>query len=187
MNAQGFNMNGEHGATILIIDDAADNLLILSELLRPHYRVLAANSGEVGLRVAFSLPHPDLILLDVMMPVMDGFAVLARLREAPATRDIPVMFLTALSDAADEERGLRRGANDYITKPLQPAVVLARVRTQLEAKQARDWLRDTISRPAGRRWALASIWPTPCAAGWCRAGSRMRRGRCARARASFRV
>ena len=112
-------------STILIVDDDADNLLLLSELLRPQYRVLAATSGEAGLRVANSVPRPDLILLDVMMPGLDGHA-----------------FLTALGDASDEERGLRLGASDYITKPLKPAIVLARVRCQLEAKQARDWMHD---------------------------------------------
>ena len=127
---------------ILIVDDAAENLHVLYELLRPQYRVLAANSGEGGLRVAHSEPTPDLILLDVMMPGMDGYAVLAQLREAPATCDIPVIFLTALADAGDEERGLQLGAADYITKPISPLVVLARVRTQLEAKQARDGLRS---------------------------------------------
>ena len=135
-------MNADTGATVLIIDDAPDNLLVLSGLLRPHYRVLAATSGEVGLRVALGDPRPDLILLDVMMPGMDGHTVLARLRETPWTHDIPVVFLTALGDAADEERGLTLGACDYIVKPVRPAVVLARVRTQLQAKQARDWLRD---------------------------------------------
>jgi len=77
-----------------------------------------------------------------MMPGMDGYAVLARLQADPATRDIPVMFLTALTAATDEERGLQLGAADYITKPIQPAVVMARVRTQLQAKQARDWMAD---------------------------------------------
>ena len=135
-------MHAETSATILIVDDSADNLSVLGELLRPQYRVLAANSGETGLRLASQMPAPDLILLDVMMPGMDGYAVLARLRANPATRDIPVTFLTALAGAADEERGLLLGAADYITKPLRPAVVMARVRTQLEAKQAREWMRD---------------------------------------------
>lgn len=129
-------------ATILIIDDSAENLLVLSELLRPQYRVLAATSGEGGLRVANSLAKPDLILLDVMMPGMDGYAVLARLRDNPATQDIPVIFLTALATAGDEERGLLLGAADYITKPITPVLVLARVLTQLQAKQARDWLKN---------------------------------------------
>jgi putative two-component system response regulator len=135
-------MTVDTSATILIVDDDSDNLFVLNELLCPHYRVLAAISGEVGLRVAEGTPRPDLILLDVMMPGLDGYAVLARLRANPATRDIPVVLLTALGEASDEERGLKHGANDYLTKPLKPAVVLARVRCQLEAKLAREWLHD---------------------------------------------
>ena len=129
-------------ATLLIVDDAPENLGVLSELLTPHYRVLAATSGEGCLRIANSQPAPDLILLDVMMPDMDGYTVLQRLREHPATRDIPVIFVTALIDAESEEHGLQLGAADYVTKPIRAAIVLARVRTQLEAKQARDWLKD---------------------------------------------
>ena len=135
-------MTAAHQPVILIVDDSAENLNVLSDLLRPQYRVLAANSGEGCLRVANSAPKPDLILLDVMMPGMDGYSVLARIKDAPATRDIPVVFLTALADAGDEERGLKLGAADYITKPIMPTVVLARVHTQLEAKMARDWLKD---------------------------------------------
>jgi putative two-component system response regulator len=129
-------------ASILIVDDAPENLLVLSELLQLDYRVLAATSGEGCLRVAGSLPKPDLILLDVMMPVMDGYAVLSALRKDPLTQDIPVIFLTALAAPADEEYGLKLGAADYITKPITPPIVLARVRTQLLAKQSRDWLRN---------------------------------------------
>jgi putative two-component system response regulator len=135
-------MTPESVFTVLTIDDSAENLSVLAELLRPQYRVLAATSGEAGLRLANNQPSPDLILLDVMMPRMDGYAVLAKLRLDPATHNIPVVFLTALDDAANEERGLMLGAADYITKPLTPSVVLARVRTQLEAKQCRDWMRD---------------------------------------------
>lgn len=135
-------MTTEAKSTILIVDDSPENLGVLSELLRPQYRVLAATSGESCLRVAGGQSLPDLILLDVMMPEMDGYSVLAILRKTPATRDIPVIFLTAMSDAEDEEYGLELGASDYITKPIKPAVVMARVRTQLEAKQARDWLKD---------------------------------------------
>ena len=135
-------MRVEPAATLLIVDDAPENLTVLNELLRPHYQVVAAISGAVALSVANSQPPPDLILLDVMMPGMDGYAVLARLRENPATRDIPVVFVTALAEAGDEERGLQLGAADYIHKPIQPAVVLARVRVQLEAKQARDWMKN---------------------------------------------
>lgn len=140
--------------TILIVDDEPTNLFLLTSLLRPEFVVRAANSGESALRAAASEPLPDLVLLDVMMPGMDGYVVLSRLRENPTTRDIPVIFLTALAEADDEERGLQLGAVDYITKPIKPAVVLARVRTQLEAKQARDWLKDqnaTLEAEVARR------------------------------------
>ncbi|MCC6133882.1 MAG: two-component system response regulator [Gammaproteobacteria bacterium] len=130
-------------ATVLVVDDIPGNLMVLGELLdSAGYQVKAAISGRVALGYAIQHPHPDLILLDIMMPAMDGYEVLERLRANPATRSIPVIFLTALSEARDEEKGLKLGAADYVTKPFQPALVLARVRTQLEAKQARDWLTD---------------------------------------------
>lgn len=135
-------MHKDNIETILIVDDVAENLHILSELLRPQYRVLAATSGEEALRVANGLIKPDLILLDVMMPEMDGYTVLEKLQQNTVTQDIPVMFVTALSETSDEELGLRLGAVDYVAKPIKPAVVLARVRTQLEAKAARDWLKN---------------------------------------------
>ena len=134
-------MNTPPSATLLVVDDAPETLSVLSELLLPHYRVRVATSGAEGLRLANLQPRPDLILLDVMMPVMDGYAVLAQLRASELTRDIPVIFLTALAGAEDIERGLRQGAADYITKPCSPIVVMARVQTQLEAKQARDWIK----------------------------------------------
>ena len=120
--------------TILVVDDTAQNLLILGELLKTHYRVRAANSGTRALQAATNEPRPDLILLDVMMPDMDGHEVLRRLRSEPATQDIPVIFITAMSGADDEKFGLELGAVDYITKPFNPNIVLARVRTQLELK-----------------------------------------------------
>ncbi len=129
-------------ATILIVDDEPANLFLLSRMLRPHYLVRAANSGSHALRAATTSPRPDLILLDVMMPEMDGYAVLGALRANPATRAIPVLFLTALADQDDEERGLALGAADYITKPIRPTIVQARVRTQLEAKRARDAMQE---------------------------------------------
>jgi putative two-component system response regulator len=129
-------------ATILIVDDEPVNLSLLAHVLRPSYQVRAANSGAEALRAAASLPTPDLLLLDVSMPEMDGYTVLRRLRDNPATRFIPVIFITALAADADEEYGLELGATDYITKPIKPAVLLARVRTQLEAKRARDWMRN---------------------------------------------
>jgi len=127
-------------ANILVVDDNAINLSLLGDVLRPSYRVLVANSGRRALEVAAATP-PDLILLDVMMPGMDGYQVLEHLGAEPATRQIPVIFVTAMSDMADEQRGLTLGAVDYITKPIRPAIVLARVRTQLELKRARDVLR----------------------------------------------
>lgn len=129
-------------STILIVDDTPENLVLLGQLLAPEYQVLVANSGQGALRLAQSRPHPDLILLDVMMPDMDGFSVFHQLRNDGRTRDIPVIFVTAMGSEKDEEFGLDSGAVDYITKPLRPAVVLARVRTQLEIKRARDWLKD---------------------------------------------
>ena len=135
-------MSAVASSTILIVDDAPENLYILSELLRPTYRALATASGADALHIARGADKPDLILLDVMMPDMDGYEVLAKLRSDPATAAIPVVFLTALADAAHEELGLSKGANDYISKPFMPVVVLARVRSQLEAKHSRDWLTD---------------------------------------------
>lgn len=132
-----------HKPSILIVDDMPENLSLLGELLlNAGYRVNAANSGRAALRLANQESRPDLILLDVMMPDMNGYQVLDRLSAESSTRDIPVMFLTALDDPRDEELGLTKGAADYITKPIQPMLVLARVRTQLLAKQARDWLNN---------------------------------------------
>jgi putative two-component system response regulator len=131
-------------------------LSVLSGLLQPDYIVLAANSGEGALRVASRQPTPDLILLDIMMPHLDGYAVLERLWMNALTRDIPVVFITALTDAESELRGLAAGAADYITKPLQPLLVLSRVRVQIEAKQARDWLKNqnaTLESEVARRMA----------------------------------
>lgn len=128
--------------TILVVDDTPENVIILGELLQPYYRVRVASSGARALQIAALDPKPDLILLDVMMPEMDGYAVLTQLRDDPATRDIPVIFVTAMDTLEDEQRGFDLGAVDYITKPLRPAIVLARTRAHLELKQARDWLRE---------------------------------------------
>ena len=127
-------------ATILIVDDSPENLTVLGELLCERYHVRAANSGPRGLALAVLQPLPDLILLDVMMPDMSGYEVLDHLRTDAATRDIPVIFITAMTATEDEQRGLELGAADYITKPLRPAIVLARVQTQLGLKLARDRL-----------------------------------------------
>ncbi len=127
--------------TVLIVDDVPENLTVLGELLRQRYRVRAANSGHAALQAAAQLPHPDLILLDVMMPGMNGYEVMEALRADVTLCSIPVIFTTAMDAAEDEERGLALGAVDYLTKPLRPAIVLARVQTHLELKGARDRLR----------------------------------------------
>jgi diguanylate cyclase (GGDEF)-like protein/PAS domain S-box-containing protein len=137
------NMPVEIGrAKILMVDDDPGNLGALGRLLSPYYDVLAAPSGERALHIAVGSQRPDLILLDVMMPGMDGYEVLAHLRDNPATRNIPVIFVTGMDSVADEERGLELGAVDYIAKPYHPHIILARVHTQLELKLARDFLAD---------------------------------------------
>ncbi|MDH4462416.1 MAG: two-component system response regulator [Acidovorax sp.] len=128
--------------TVLVVDDTRENLTVIGQLLRAHYNVRVANSGPRALEVVLTHPVPDIILLDVMMPEMDGYAVLDALKKSPQTREIPVIFVTALDAVADEERGLMAGAVDYVAKPIKPAVLLARVRTHLELKAARDWLAD---------------------------------------------
>jgi putative two-component system response regulator len=128
--------------TLLLVDDTPENLTVLGEILMPHYRVRVASSGARALAAATSDPRPDLVLLDVMMPEMDGYEVISRLRADPRTRELPVIFVTALDSTEDEAHGLELGAVDYITKPVRPAIVLARVRGQLELKEARDRMRD---------------------------------------------
>jgi len=129
-------------ATLLIVDDMPENLTVLGEILQPQWRVRAANSGRRALQIAGGETPPDLILLDVMMPELDGYDVLAALRAEPRTASIPVIFVTAMDATEDEESGLDRGAVDYITKPLRPAIVRARVRTQLELARARARLQE---------------------------------------------
>jgi putative two-component system response regulator len=128
--------------TILIVDDAPDNLALISSILRDSYRLLIATAGDTALDIASRESPPDLVLLDVMMPDMDGYEVCRRLKEQPRTADIPVIFLTARSQEEDEQRGLALGAVDYIAKPISPAILKARVATHLQLKSARDFLRD---------------------------------------------
>ena len=144
-------------ACVLVVDDVADNLLVVSDLLREAgYAVRAANSGPAALRYAAQPPQPDLILLDVMMPDMDGYEVLRRLQCDAATADIPVIFVTARGNDTDEEHGLALGAVDYLCKPIRPLVALARVRAHLEAHRARRQLRahnDQLAQELGQRMA----------------------------------
>ena len=128
--------------TVLIVDDTPENLTLMNGLLREDYRTKVANSGARALALAVADPKPDLVLLDIMMPEMDGYEVCRRLKADAATRDIPVMFLTAKVEVEDEQQGFDVGAVDYITKPISPPIVLARVKTQLSLKAAADFLRD---------------------------------------------
>ena len=128
--------------TVLVVDDTPDNLSLMSSLLKDHYKVKVANHGEKGLRIAMSDTPPDLILLDIMMPDIDGYEVCRRLKADAKTRGIPVIFLTARSEVEDETRGLELGAADYITKPISPPIVLARVQAHLALKANADFLRD---------------------------------------------
>ncbi len=129
-------------ARILVVDDSPDNLELLQGLLHDHYQIMLAYDGESALALAASETRPDLILLDIMMPGIDGYEVCQRLKGNPITRHIPVVFLTARTDEADEQRGFDLGAADYITKPIRGAVLRARVRTHLTVKAAADFLRD---------------------------------------------
>ena len=132
----------KHIATVLVVDDTPENLTLMGALLRDHFMVKVANNGEKALKIAMSDTPPDLVLLDIMMPGLDGYEVCRRLKATAATRDIPVIFLTARSDPDDERMGLALGAVDYITKPISPPILLARVNTHLALKATADFLRD---------------------------------------------
>jgi len=131
--------------TILVVDDTPDNLTLVSTLLKRDYRVRVAMNGDKALKIAFSDAPPDLILLDVMMPGMDGYEVCQNLRQDARTAHIPVIFLTAKSEMEDERKGLALGASDYITKPISPPILEARVKTHLAAKAYSDFLADKAS------------------------------------------
>ena len=125
---------------ILLIDDSPENLQLMSAVLGETFQVRVANRGELGIKLAKRAPHPRVILLDVLMPEMDGYEVLSALQENPETQHIPVIFLTAKSDEADEKYGLSLGAADYLTKPINPAVTVARIWTQIKLGQAQEEL-----------------------------------------------
>ena len=116
---------------ILVVDDTPENIEVLANVLRDDYEVKAALNGARALKIANTDPRPDMILLDIMMPEMDGYEVCERLKADPSTSDIPIIFVTAKDDIADEEHGFELGAVDYITKPISPSIVRARVNTQL--------------------------------------------------------
>lgn len=133
--------DGAHRPTVLAVDDTPANLNLLTQLLGKDYRVQIAVSGAKALDLARRRP-PDIIVLDIMMPEMDGYEVCRQLKADPRTREVPVVFLTALSSAADETRGFEVGGADFVAKPFTPATLRARVQAQLELKAWRDALRD---------------------------------------------
>jgi signal transduction histidine kinase len=128
--------------TILVVDDTPDNLVMMNDLLSDKYKVKIANGGERALQIAMSASPPDLILLDIMMPEIDGYEVCRRLKRDPKTMNIPVIFLTARSEVEDETKGLELGAVDYITKPISPSIVMARVKNHLALKAMADVLQE---------------------------------------------
>ncbi len=135
-------MDLQEKPTVLVVDDSADVLTLLGTLLKDMYRVRLAMDGDKALHIAQSAHRPDLILLDVMMPGKDGYEVCQLLKRDPVTADIPIIFITAQTQAQDETRGFEVGGADYIAKPICPATLLARVRTHLQNKAAADFLKD---------------------------------------------
>jgi CheY-like chemotaxis protein len=131
---------GEEKKIILLVDDDPANIQIAREILKDTYKTRIATSGSKALQLVKVAPPPDLILLDVNMPEMDGHEVCTRLKSDPTTRDIPVIFLTAMTEVRDETKGFDVGAVDYIHKPFSPPVVLARVQTHLNLRDAREQL-----------------------------------------------
>jgi adenylate cyclase len=131
-----------NNSVILIVDDTPENVDVLAGVLREHYQIRVALNGPKALKIAQSDPAPALILLDVMMPEMDGYQVCLQLQADERTRRIPVIFVTAKSEVEDEAQGFGLGAVDYITKPVNPAIVLARVRTHLALKHSLQKLED---------------------------------------------
>ena len=149
---------------ILVVDDLSVNVTLLAEMVASEgAEVRKANSGPLALEMARMLPQPDLVLLDIMMPGMDGHAVLAELRRIPETSGIPVIFVTALDNQLDEEQGFEEGAADYLSKPVQFPVLIARVRAQLELGRARQqlaeqkiWLEQELARRSSENALLES-------------------------------
>ena len=131
-------MNQIEKRTVLIVDDTPENIDVLDGILKDEYKIKAAIDGEKALKIASGKKPPDLILLDIMMPGMNGYQVCRHLKRNKTTQGIPVIFVTAKKEVADETKGFDFGAVDYVTKPIKPAVVLARVRTQIELKLHRD-------------------------------------------------
>ncbi len=146
--------------TILVVDDTPDNIMLLSGLLKDKYHIKVANSGARALQVALADPGPDLILLDVTMPGMDGYETCRQLKANPLCADVPVIFLTARSQAEDEAMGLSLGAVDYLAKPISPPILFARVATHLKLRAAQRQLErqnQDLERKVRERTAQLSL------------------------------
>jgi len=144
-------LEGTKKTKVLIVDDTPENIQVLMGTLQDQYAIVAAINGEKALKLAVAEPQPDLILLDIMMPAMDGFEVCQRLKSNTATREIPVIFLSALDDTVNKVKGFSVGAVDYISKPFHPEEVLVRVNTHLtihrlsqEVQAQRDQLENEL-------------------------------------------
>jgi diguanylate cyclase (GGDEF)-like protein len=132
-------MDTKSSHTILAVDDSPENLDLIKSILEPYYTVKVAVDGKLALHIAAN-QQPDLILLDIMLDGMDGYDICHQLKSSDKTRDIPIVFLTAKSNEADEVFGFKIGGSDYITKPFSPQIVLARVKTQIQLKTKTDLL-----------------------------------------------
>ena len=140
---------------VLVVDDTPTNIAVISGVLKDSFRIKVATNGKKALAMARAPDKPDLILLDVVMPGMDGYEVCRHLKATPTTREIPVIFLTGVTDAENEEKGFEIGAVDYIHKPFSPPLILARVKTQLAS--------PSCAQAGGRRRAIRPrSCSTPC-------------------------
>ncbi len=135
----------EDESVILIVDDVSSNIEVLAAVLKDDYQIKVAQSGAKALEIVLNKPVPDLILLDVKMPDMDGYEVLTQLKNNRTTQHIPVIFITSYDTTEEEERGLLKGAVDYITKPIKPVIVKARIKTHITIKNQRDALEYSSS------------------------------------------
>ncbi len=154
--------------TVLIVDDAPENLMVMESILAKHYSLKSFNDAREALDYAFATP-PDLILLDIMMPKIDGFEVCRRLKANPELVDIPVIFITSKNEDEYEEMGFSVGASDFIHKPINAPILVARVKTHLKIKLVMDYLRNENVRLQGSKQKSSSellkvikiLWENP--------------------------
>ena len=140
------DQTNEKKAVVLIVDDTAENLRILIELLKKDYQLIPVKSGEDALKKLEGKPYPDLILLDIVMPQMDGYEVCSKIKDDPNTCHIPVIFITAVSETVDDAKAFEIGAVDYITKPFNPMTAKARVKTHIELSRTMKALQQALKK-----------------------------------------